>query len=180
MHEEVIVNREQKASEVSFLAERFEKAKAMIFADYCGLKVSEMTELRAKLRENGASMKVVKNRLVKRVLKERGLEQLNEFFTGPTAIASAEHDPMVPAKVMAEFAKTHAALNLKAGFMDGGVLTRVQIEYLATLPSKDVLLSRVLATMNAPATNLVYVLAAIPRQLACVIDAIRKKKEQTN
>ncbi len=174
------MNKEQKTLEVSRIAERFEKAKAMIFADYRGLKVSEMTELRAKLRENGASMRVVKNRLVKRVLKERGLENLNEFFTGPTAIASAEEDPVAPAKILAEFAKVHGALNLKAGLMDGDVLTKAQIEHLATLPSKDVLLARVLATMNAPATNMVGVLAAIPRQLVTVIDAIRKKKESTN
>lgn len=174
------MNREQKLAEVTSINDRFENAKAMIFADYRGLKVSEMTELRAKLRESGATMKVVKNRLVKRVLKDRGLENMDEFFTDPTALASAEVDPVAPAKVLVEFAKAHQALSLKAGFMDGEVLTKAQIEYLATLPSKEVLLAKALASMNAPASNMVGVLAALPRQLVTAIDAIGKKKEQTN
>lgn len=174
------MNREQKVEEVKRIADRFEKAKALIFADYRGLKVSEMTELRAKLHENGAEMKVVKNRLVKRVLKDRGLTELDQFFVDPTAMASAEEDAVAPAKVLVEFAKAHEALTLKAGLMDGAILTKAQIEYLATLPSRDELLGRALASMNAPATNFVGVLAALPRQVVTVIDAIRRKKEETH
>lgn len=172
------MEREQKVQEVHNISERFEKAKAMVFANYRGLKVAEMTELRTKLRENGVMMKVVKNRLVKRVLKERGLDELAQFFTDPMAIASADADPVAPAKILVEFAKTHAALSLKAGFMDGELLTKAQIEQLAILPSKDELLARALASMNAPASNFVGVLAALPRQVVTVIDAIRKKKEE--
>jgi large subunit ribosomal protein L10 len=174
------VNREQKVEEVKFITERFENAKALIFADYRGLKVDEMTELRSKLRESGAQMKVVKNRLVKRVLKDKGLSDLDEHFINPTAVASADEDPVAPAKVLVEFAKAHQALSLKAGFMDGGLLTKAQIEHLATLPSREELLARALSSMNAPATNFVGVLAALPRQLVTVIDAIRKKKEETH
>jgi large subunit ribosomal protein L10 len=174
------VNREQKVEEVKLIADRFEKAKALIFADYRGLKVSELTELRSKLRESGAQMKVVKNRLVKRVLKDRGLSDLDEFFIDPTALASADEDPVAPAKILVEFAKAHQALSVKAGFMDGALLTKAQIEHLATLPSREELLARGLASMNAPATNFVGVLAALPRQLVTVIDAIGKKKEETH
>ena len=172
------MDRAQKELEVRGINDRFEKAKALIFADYRGLKVREMTDLRAKLREGESSMKVVKNRLVKRVLKERGLDDLNEFFTDPTAIASTETDPASPAKILVEFAKKCEALQIKAGFMDGALLTKAQIEYLATLPSKDELLAKALSSMNAPATNFTMVLAAIPRQLVTVIDAIRKQKEE--
>jgi large subunit ribosomal protein L10 len=173
------VNRDQKAAEVTHINDRFEKAKSLIFADYRGLKVSEMTDLRNKLRESGSSLKVHKNRLVKRVLKERGLDMLSEFFVDPTAVASADVDPVAPAKVLVEFAKAHEALTLKAGFMDGDVLTKAQIEYLATLPSKDELLAKALASMNAPASNMVGVLAALPRKLVTALDAIAKKKEST-
>ncbi len=174
------MDKNQKLQEVTQINDRFEKAKALIFADYRGLKVSEINELRAKLRENDSTMKVVKNRLVKRVLKERGLESLSEFFVDPTAIASTEADPVTPAKILVEFAKAHEALTLKAGFLDGALISKAQIEFLATLPSKDVLIAKALASMNAPATNFVGVLAAIPRQLVTVIDAIRKQKEETN
>lgn len=173
------MNRDQKAAEVAHINDRFEKAKSLIFADYRGLKVSEMSELRNKLRESGSSMKVHKNRLIKRVLKERGLEGLDEFFTDPMAVASAEADPVAPAKILVEFAKAHKALTLKAGLMDGDILTKAQIEQLATLPSKDELLAKALASMNAPASNMVGVLAALPRQLVTVIDAIAKTKEST-
>lgn len=174
------MNKEQKALEVQSLNERFEKAKAMIFADYRGLNVSEVNELRSKLRENGASMKVVKNRLVKRVLKDRGLDNLSEFFVNPTALASTEADPVAPAKILVEFSKAHEALNIKAGFMDGQMLDLAKIQYLATLPSKEELLAKALSSMNAPASNLVGVLAAVPRQLVTVINAIKEKKESTN
>lgn len=173
------MDKQTKIQEVSTINDRFEKAKALIFADYRGLKVAEMTDLRAKLREGESSMKVVKNRLVKLVLKKRGLEDLNEFFTDPTAIASTEADPAAPAKILVEFAKKYGALQIKAGFMDGELLTKAQIEYLATLPSKDELLAKALSSMNAPATNFAMVLAAIPRQLVTVIDAIRKQKEES-
>lgn len=174
------MERQQKIAEVANITERFEKAKAMIFADYRGLDVSEITELRAKLRESGASMKVVKNRLVKRVIKERGLEGLDGYFVNPTAIASTESDPVAPAKILVEFAKAHKALTLKAGFMDGEVLDKARIEYLATLPSKDELLAKALSSISAPATNLVGVLAALPRQLVTVLNAIKEKKEKAN
>ncbi len=152
----------------------------MIFAEYRGLKVSQMTDLRHKLRAADSSMKVVKNRLVKRVLAERGMTELSAFLVNPTAIAMSDADPVAPAKVLVEFAKTNTALLIKAGFMDGAMLTRAQIEQLATLPSKEVLLSRALASMNAPATNFAGVLAAVPRALVTVIDALKKTKETTN
>lgn len=174
------MNKEQKIQDVTRWTEHFEKAKAMVFAEYRGLKVKEITELRQKLRAANSTMKVVKNRLVKRVLTERGLADLTKFFTNPTAIAMSELDPISPVKVLVEFAKTNAMLAIKAGYMDGAMLTKAQIEQLATLPSKEVLLSRALASMNAPATNLVGVLIALPRQLVNVVDAIRKKKESTN
>jgi len=171
------VRREQKVEEVASLKERMEKAKVMLFASYRGLKVSEMTELRGKLRKERASLKVVKNRLMKRVLKEHGMEALAKYFTGPTALATSEADPVVPAKALTEFAKGHEKLALKGGWLEGRELTARDIDALAKMPSREVLLARALASMNAPATNLVGVLAAVPRKVLYALNAIKETKQ---
>ena len=171
------MRREQKVLETQSLKERLEKAKVMLFADYRGLKVREMNELRMKLRKEKSSLKVVKNRLMKRVLKEHGLEALEKYFTGPTALATSEVDPVVPAKTLIEFAKAHAKLSLKGGFLDGRVLSAREVDQLAKTPPREVLLARALASMNAPATNLAGVLAAIPRKVLYALNAIKEKKQ---
>lgn len=171
------MRKDEKVMEVKNLSERFEKAKALIFTAYRGLKVSEITELRMKLRKSSSSLKVVKNRLVKRALKEKGMAGLDQHFTEPTAIAASDVDPISPAKILVEFAKTHDKLILKGGFMDGNPLTAKDIETLARMPSREVLLSRALASMQAPATNLACVLSAIPRGLVYAINAIAKTKQ---
>ena len=171
------MRREQKVLETQSLKERLEKAKVLLFAEYSGLKVREMNELRMKLRKEKSSLKVVKNRLMKRVLKEQGLEALEKYFTGPTALATSEVDPVIPAKTLIEFAKTHAKLTLKGGFLDGRVLSPREVDMLAKTPPREVLLARALASMNAPATNLAGVLAAIPRKVLYALNAIKEKKQ---
>lgn len=171
------MNRKEKELEVGKLSERIKKAKALIFADYRGLKVAEMTELRMKLSKSASFMKVVKNRLAKRVLKEKGLNELEKYFHEPTAIASSESDPVTVAKVLVEFAKDHGNLRLKGGYLEGKILNLVQIESLSRLPSREVLLSKAMASMLAPASNLVGVLAAIPQRLVRTINAIKETKK---
>jgi large subunit ribosomal protein L10 len=171
------VRKEEKVQEVKNLSDRVEKAKVLLFADYRGLKVSEVTELRMKLRKEQSSLKVVKNRLMKRVLKQFNIEFLEKYFTGPTALAASDVDPVVPAKALVEFARTHGKLSLKGGYLDGKDLTAAQIEALAKMPSREVLLARALSSMMAPATNLVGVLAAVPRKLVYAVNAIKEKKQ---
>lgn len=171
------MRRDAKVEEVKALSERWGKARAMIFAGYRGLKVSEMTALRFKLREGQSSLKVVKNRLMKRVLKEKGLDNLSDYFKEPTALATSEVDPVTPAKVLVEFAKTCDRLKIKGGFISGALMSIADIETLAKLPSREVLLARALASMNAPASNLVGVLSAMPRKLVYAINAIKDKKQ---
>lgn len=171
------MNKEEKAREVEGLTERVKKAQVMIFADYRGLKVSEVTELRHKLREGDTSFKVVKNRLFKRVLKSEGLEALEKYFTGPTALATSEVDPVTPAKALVDFAKTHEHLELKGGFLEGKDLTPADIDALSKMPSRDELLARALRSINAPATNMAGVLAAVPRKLVYAINAIKDTKQ---
>lgn len=170
------MNREQKVQEVKSLSERVEKAKALLFAGYRGLKVSEITDLRMKLRKGQSTFKVVKNRLMKRVLKERGLEALEGHFRDPTAIAASSVDPVAPAKILVEFAKGNDRLALKGGYLDGRVLSVADIEALAKLPSREVLIAKALGSMQAPASNFVGVLAAIPRKLVYALNAIKATK----
>lgn len=172
------MDRTQKQQQVDYVAEKLEKAKSIIFADYRGLNVSEITELRQKLSEAESTIKVVKNRLAKRAAHEAKVEGLDEFLTGPTAMASSETDPVVPAKILVDFAKAHEVLEIKAGYMDGKVLDLTTIKRLASLPSRDELYGKMLSCMNAPATNFTMALAAIPRQLVNVINAIKDTKEQ--
>lgn len=171
------MRREQKIEEVRLLAERLEKAKAMIFADYKGLKVSEMTDLRSRLRKEKSSLKVVKNRLMKRVLKDRGLDSLLGHFVGPTAVASSDHDPVTPAKILVAFAKDHQKFVLKGGYIEGTVLAARDVDALAKIPSREELITRALSSLMAPATNFAGVLAAVPRKLVYAINAIKEKKQ---
>lgn len=171
------MRREQKIKEIESLSERLEKAKTMIFTEYRGLKVSEINELRSKLRKESSTFKVVKNRLMNKVLKERGLDSLMSHFVGPTAIAASDTDPVSPAKVIVAFAKDHEKLILKGGFMEGTALGVKDVQSLAKMPSREELLARALASINAPATNLAGVLAAVPRKLVYVIDAIKNTKQ---
>jgi large subunit ribosomal protein L10 len=171
------VKKSRKIEEIQSLTDRVDNAKAMIFAGYRGLGVEQMNDLRTKLREGDSEIKVVKNRLMKRVLKEKDLDDLSEFFTNPTAVASSDVDPVNVAKVLVEFAKANDKLEIKGGFLDGASLTISEINALAMLPSRDVLLGRALASMSAPATNFVGVLAAVPRSLVCALSAIKDTKE---
>lgn len=171
------MNRTEKSNEISKLKTRFEKAKSMILADYRGLTVAEVTELRQKLRASQSTVKVVKNRLAKLAFKDLKVEGMDSFLKGPTAIASSDVDAVIPAKVLVDFAKDHEKLQLRAGFMDGAVLDVKAIMALAKLPSREVLLSKMLGSLQAPATNLVNVLAAVPRGLVTALAAIRDSKE---
>lgn|SRR3989338_429589 len=170
------MERAQKPKEVEALKQRFTAAKALIFAENKGLKVSEITELRKKLKSAQSNIKVVKNRLVKRALKEAGIEGLDGFFEGPVAVASSEVDPVSPAKVLVQFIKDHEQLAIKGGWLAGEILTTEKIKALAALPSKEELYAKLMGCLLNPARNLVGVLAAMPRQLVTVIDAVRKTK----
>src|SRR3989338_3596119 len=171
------MNREEKGIEVKALADRLQKATALLFAENAGLKSEEMIELRKKLSADSIYFKVVKNRLVKRALSEVKFEGLNDFFRGPTAIASSDKDPAVLAKRLTEFTKDRETLKIKGGYMQGAILDLNKIKALASLPSKEELYAKLLGCMQNPARGLVTVLSAVPRQLVTVINAIKDKKQ---
>jgi large subunit ribosomal protein L10 len=170
------VNRDNKAQLVSELAQKLASAKAAFLADYRGLNVEQLNKLRGELRGAGAEYQVVKNTLLRLASKGTGSECLDPYLAGPTAIAIASADPVAPAKVLAEFAKANAKFELKGGALDGKALSVADIQALAELPSREVLLAKLLGSLNAPASNFVGVLAAIPRSLVQVLAAIQDKK----
>jgi len=161
--------------EVKSLTQKFKSMKGLILTEYHGLTVEEISELRAKLRPVTSEYAVVKNTLGKIALKEAGIDA-GENLSGPTAMVIEEGDIVAPAKIVVEFAKTHAKLKVKAGFVEGKFVTAAVVEQLSALPSKEVLIAKMLGSMNAPITGFVNVLAANIRGFVTVLDAISKKQ----
>lgn len=151
----------EKQQTVALLTEKMKGAASGIFVDYRGLTVAEDTELRTKLREANVDYKVIKNTLCRFAIKEIGFDELDPILNGPTSLAISEDDPVAPAKILSDYAKTNDKLEIKAGFMDGAVMTLEQIKSLASTPSREVLLATILSSLNAPISNFVRTLQAI-------------------
>lgn len=166
----------QKREVVDGISEKMKAAKAMVFADYRGLTVEQDTELRSALRKAGVDYKVVKNTLTRFAANENGLEGLDTFLNGPTAMASSDSDPVAPAKVLSEYAKKYDKLELKVGVVEGKVIDISEVKALAELPSRDVLIARVLGGFNAPISGFVNVLNGNIRGLAVALNAIAEQK----
>jgi large subunit ribosomal protein L10 len=160
---------------VKNLAGKFKNMKGMILTEYHGLTVEEISELRSKLRSFDSEYVVVKNTLSEIALKEAGIDAGNNF-SGPTALVIENGDIVSPAKAIMDFAKTHAKLKIRAGYLEGKFVNAAVIEQLSSLPSKEVLIAKMLGSMNAPITGFVNVLAANIRGLVTVLDAIAKKQ----
>ena len=170
------VDRAQKSELVSGLGEVFENTGVVVVAHYSGLNVAQMTALRSRMRDAGASLKVAKNRLVKLALKGTDAEHISDLFQGPTVIAYSA-DPVAAPKVAADFAKTNDKFVILGGAMGRTNLDRQGVEALATLPSLDELRARLVGMINTPATRLAGVLQAPAGQLARVFGAYAKKSE---
>lgn len=174
------MNRTEKAELASTLQEKFTKAKVALFADYKGLTATQADDLRRVLRTANVEVKVLKNNLARLVTKEGKMgdqaKDLMDSVVGPTLVAFAYGDPAAAAKIIHKFAQDNEALKLKDSLMEGKKIGPNQVEELAKLPSKEVLLAKMLGTLNAPVTNFVGVLAAVPRSLVTVLAAIEKKK----
>ena len=163
-------------TDVKVLADKFKAMKGMIMTEYHGLSVSEISELRSELRKCGCEYLVVKNTLSKIALKEVGLETVNQYFDGPTAVVVESTDPVEPAKIVSEFAKKYGKFVVKAGLLDGKILGAAEIKSLASLPSKEVLIAKMLGSMMSPISGFVNVLQGTTRNLVCVLNAIKEKQ----
>ena len=166
---------EQKKQVVNEMVEKFKSASAGVFVDYRGLTVEEDTELRRKFREAGVEYKVVKNTLTSRAAKEVGLEALDPILNGPTALAMSVDNPVAPAKIIAEFAKKHEALEVKAGFMDGAVMSVAEVNTLAATPTREELLAKMMGSMKSPISGLVRLLNTIVEGGVEMVDLAAKK-----
>lgn len=163
---------------VQRIKEKLQSSPAAILADYRGLTVAEVTELRNQLRQAGVEYRVVKNTLAVLAARQAGLAGLEEYLKGPTAIAYSGPDPAVPAKLLSEFARTHKNLVLKGGVVEGKIIDPAGVRELAELPSREVLLGKTLSALQAPLAGWVGMLQAPIRQLVYVLDSIRQKKEE--
>jgi large subunit ribosomal protein L10 len=166
-----------KIEAVAELKDCIEKNQIAILTKYIGMNAEQATELRKQLREQNVVFKVFKNTLAKRALDELELSDASSTMEGPTAWAFCE-DPVAPAKILKDFSREVPVIQMTGGILEGSVVSKEQLEALASLPPREVLLGQLVGTIAAPLRNLVGVLSATPRNLVNVIDQIRKKKEE--
>jgi len=159
------------------LHNRFARSAVIVLTDYKGLDVTSINDLRRKLRESNIEYQVVKNTLLVRAAEDTEVALIKDHFKGPSAVAISYDDPVAPARVLTQFAKDNNKLEIKVGVLNGKVLDLQAIKALATLPSKEVMLAQLLATIHAVPTSFVRVLAEIPRSLLNVLTAIKDQKE---
>ena len=151
-----------------------------VFVGFSGLSVADVTKLRRKFREGGVEYKVVKNTLTRIAADELGFNDLDAVLEGPTAIAYSAEDTVAPAKILKDFIKETKteALTVKAGIADGQVIDAAAVEALASLPSREELLAKLVGSMQAPISGLVNVLQGNIRNMVYVLDAVRAKKAE--
>jgi large subunit ribosomal protein L10 len=172
------LNRENKQELIEKFNEKLKTAKAVFLADFRGMNVAQATNLRNELRKASVEYKVVKNTLLELASRGTDKESLSTHFAGPTAIALSYDDPVAAAKVLTRVAKEQqATFKLKAAVLSGKPITVAEIQALADLPSREVLLAKMLGSMNAPVTNFVGTLAAVPGSFVRALDAIRVQKQ---
>ena len=152
---------EQKKQLVADLAEKMKAAKSGVIVDYCGITVEKDTALRAELRKAGVDYTVVKNTYIKKAADIAGISGFEPYLEGMTAFAFSNEDPLAPAKVLCKFAEANETFKVKVGMMDGAVIEASEVEALAKIPSKEVLVGKVLGSIQGPLYGLAYALQAI-------------------
>lgn len=174
----MVLKREEKERLVAELHEKFKEVRAVILTDFTGLDVAQLSRLRRQLQERGMEYRVVKNTLLRRASQKTALEALAEHFVGPNAVVLSYEDPVLPAKILVDFAKEEPELQIKAGFMEGRVLEPKDVKALATLPPREVLIGQMVGLLKAPLAMLVGVLQAPMRELVGVLQAIKEGKSE--
>ncbi len=168
--------RAEKEDLIEHYAGGLASTKHAFLMSFDGLTVSQATDLRSKVRENGGSYEVVKNRLALLAIEGQSLAELKEHFRGPTAVAYSAEDPVALAKALTDFSKEVPAIQFKGGLVDGQAVDASEVESIASMPGREELLAKLLFLLLSPITRLARGLAAIPRQLVVVLDQIEKKK----
>ncbi len=165
-----------KTKRVEELRDLLRDAKSVILNDFTGLNVEDISELRHICSESGVAYLVIKNTLAKRSFEELGLDEIGVLLEGPTAVAVSDDDEALPAQILKRFADDYQLPRFKGGYVAGRLFDAEEIERLASLPGKEVLLGQVVGTFQAPIRGLLQCLSASMRDLVCVLKAVEEKK----
>jgi len=171
------MNKQEKGQQIDALRQALEGAPPVFVLGQIGLTVGQASTLRKKVRATGSRYKVVKNRMALRALKDTPLAALAPHLKGPTAIAWSTKDVAALAKALDEFMKDHQGLSLKAGLVEGRMLDPQALKALASLPSREVLVARLLGVLNGPLVRLLRVMQEPARTLVATLEQIAKQKE---
>jgi large subunit ribosomal protein L10 len=171
------LNLEGKQAVVAEVSAEVARAQAIILAEYRGLEVGAMTDLRKKARESGVYMRVLKNTLARRAVAGTPFEKLSDKMVGPL-LYGISADPVATAKVISEFAKTNENFVIKAGAMPGAVISANEVKALASMPSREELLAKLMGTMQAPIQKFVATLNEVPARFVRTVAALRDAKEK--
>jgi len=175
--QEKIDKKADKAATVADLTARLKASSTAVLADYRGMTVGQMRDLRSRLRGGGIEMVVVKNTLARRAARAAGYEPLSAELVGPIAMLFAADDVSAPARILNDYIRANRKMVIKSGLLEGQVIKADAVTELAGLPSREVLLSRLLGAMQAPLGNLASVLQAPLTKFARTLDAVRSQKE---
>jgi len=170
--------KEQKAEQVDLLTEKLKRAKVAVLTDYRGLTVSQIQDLRGKLRTGDVEYRVVKNTLARRAAEAAGVPALEKELEGPVAIAFGYDDLATPAKLINEWVRaSRLKLDVKGGLVEGRVFSPEQVKQLADLPSREILLAQLLGTLQSPVGQLLAIMQTPHQQLLGVLNAYKTKLE---
>ena len=157
---------ESKKTVVANIKEKFDKAQTVVLVDYRGLTVAEDTELRNQLRQAGVEYCVLKNTMINLATKDMGFDQLSAHLEGPTAVAFGYEDMIAPAKILSDFSKAKKKMTIKCGICDGDYLDEAGVQALANLPSKEVLIAKIMGSMMSSVSKFVYCVEALRKKQA--------------
>ena len=165
------MNRREKEQVVSDLQKQVEQVKAVVLTNYRGLKVGQMDQLRRRLREEKITYNVVKNTMMKLASKGSALEKLHDYFEGPTAIAMSTGDPIPLARILSEFQKAQPLLEIKAGWIEGRVSSPEEVRALASMPSREIMLGRILGSIQMSGMQVAGAILSALQQVVGVVQA---------
>lgn len=172
------MQRSEKQQIITDVAEKVSRAKSMFFADFTGITVEQVNELRREFRKSGIEYKVVKNTLARKALESvTGYDTVLDKLVGPTAIAFSYDDPVAPAKIIKKFREKHEKLDVKVCVLEKQVYDGSKLAELAKLPSRAEMVAGILGSIQAPISGIVGAISAVMRDLVSVVDAIEKKKQ---
>jgi large subunit ribosomal protein L10 len=171
------LSRQQKEQLVESYQEGLAAASHVFLINYKGISVPQVTELRRRIRDVGGTYAVVKNRLVLRAIEGKAIEGLKGEFEGPTAVAFSDDDPVSLAKTLTEFAKEVPTLEFKTSLVEGQSIDAEEVKEIASLPSREELITKLVFLLQSPITSFVRILGALPKQFVVVLDQVRQQKE---